>query len=108
MDEVIDRLLNEAIRDLELATNGSALCRLSASGSPGTAAKRAEGSWAALNALTRLLAEGGGDPRVHADQLLDKWNADLNAWSSDPRSSWVPYCQGGISALTRYVDELRT
>ena len=104
--DLLDRLIEAASEDLHAATRGAALCRLTASGSPGATAKRAEGAWAALNALARSLADGGRDPRETAQQLRDTWNADLLRWSADPRSSWVPYCEGGIARLDEYISAL--
>ena len=104
MSEILSRLLESAGQDLQSATAGSSLCRLTVSGSPGTSVKRAEGQWAALRELSGKSHDNSGDLVGPARQLLVKWNDDLTRWSDDPRSSWVPYCQGGVGALERFIE----
>ncbi len=104
MSEILDRLLTLAEKDLQAASGGSSLCRLTASGSPGTSVKRAEGQWAALRELSRKLQDTQDDYRTTALEISAKWNSDLDHWSNDPRSSWVPYRQGGVEALERFIE----
>ena len=72
---MLDRMIDEAASGLQAATGGAALCRITASGSPGWSAKRAEG----------------------------RWVADLARWSAQPDSSWVPYCEGGLQGLAEFA-----
>ena len=103
MTEILEQLLDLAEQELQSASGGSSLCRLTASGSPGAAVKRAEGQWAALKELARKQQQGCDDYLSTARQIKERWTHDLDHWSIDPRSSWVPYRQGGIEALERFI-----
>jgi len=103
MTEILKQLLDLAEQELQSASGGSSLCRLTTSGSPGAAVKRAEGQWAALKELSRKPQPGCDDYLSTARQLLERWTHHLDQWSIDPRSSWVPYCQGGIEGLERFI-----
>lgn len=97
--DVLDRMIDEAAAALQAATGGAALCRITASGSPGWSAKRAEGRWAALQALASALRQDDSDPARAVASLRERWAADLARWSTQPDSSWVPYCEGGLEGL---------
>ena len=99
-------MIEEAAVGLHAATGGAALCRITASGSPGWSAKRAEGRWAALQALAAAMRAGGSDPRAAAVALRERWAADLERWSAQPDSSWVPYCEGGLAGLDEFTGAL--
>ena len=101
--ELLDTLIDEAAARLQSATGGAALCRITASGSPGRSAKRAEGRWAALQALSSALSADESDPRTAAESLQARWQSDLDRGSADPASSWVPYCEGGLEGLAEFV-----
>lgn len=102
--EIADQLKNRAAIELQAASGGAALCRLTASGSPGSRVKRAEGQWAALNALSRSLGTEGCDYLVLAQKLISQWQSDVDRWSEHPGSSWIPYCEGGLEALREFVE----
>jgi len=105
--DLLDRMIDDAAAGLQESTRGAALCRITASGSPGRSAKRAEGRWAALQALASSLAKDPADPLATAVALQERWQADLDRWSTDPESSWVPYCQGGVEGLEEFVTAAR-
>lgn len=100
--DVLDRMIDEAAAGLQAATGGAALCRITASGSPGWSAKRAEGRWAALQALASALRQDDSDPARAVAALRERWAADLARWSAHPDSSWVPYCEGGLEGLAEF------
>lgn len=108
MTSSLERLLADAERDLQSAASGRALCRVTASGAPARDAKFFEGSWAALRALSTAAAKMPDDDALtaEAERLLAQWQADLERWSSQEGSSWVPYCEGGVAALTQFLSEL--
>lgn len=83
------------------------MCRITAAGAPARDIKFAEGRWAALRALARATAQGADDaaPSDRAALLLSEWQADLQRWRSQPSSSWIPYCEGGVAALTDLLSE---
>ena len=101
--DVLDRMIDEAASELQAATGGAALCRITASGAPGRSAKRAEGRWAALQSLSSALVTDPSDPRATAAALLEQWESDLTRWRAHPQSSWVPYCEGGVEGLREFV-----
>jgi hypothetical protein len=100
-------LLAVAEQELQSASNGRALCRITASGAPARDVKFFEGRWAALRALTKAPAEQGDalTLREHAQRLLASWQADLERWSAHEGSSWIPYCEGGVAGLTEFLGE---
>jgi hypothetical protein len=107
MTPSLERLLVDAERDLQSAASGRALCRITASGSPARDVKFFEGSWAALRALSRSGADLPDDDALvaEAERLLVQWQADLVRWSAQQGSSWIPYCEGGVAALTEFLRE---
>jgi hypothetical protein len=107
MLEIVDQLKNRAAIELQAASGGEALCRLTASGSPGNRVKRAEGRWAALNALSRSLGTEDCDSLVLAQKLISQWQSDVDRWSEHPGSSWIPYCEGGLEGLREFVEIMR-
>lgn len=104
MSELLEQLLNDATQDLLSVTGTQSLCRLTTSGSPGTSVKRAEGQWAALRALSNNHRRSRADTQETARELLGQWRNDLSRWSADPRSSWIPYCQGGVEAFEKFIE----
>lgn len=100
---MLDRMIDEAASGLQAATGGAALCRITASGSPGWSAKRAEGRWAALQALSSSLGADDSDPHRAVASVRERWAADLARWSAQPDSSWVPYCEGGLQGLAEFA-----
>jgi hypothetical protein len=103
----LEHLIAAAEGDLQAASNGAALCRITAKGAPGRSVKYFEGRWAALRALTKT---GERDPdstdlRTEAERLLIQWQADLERWSTHEGSSWIPYCEGGVAGLADYLRE---
>lgn len=105
MPELVDQLIEHAALELQAASGGAALCRMTASGSPGSRVKWAEGQWAALHKLSRSIASGTEDPQSYARALLAQWEGDLDRWREKPGSSWIPYCEGGVSGLREFIDE---
>lgn len=107
MRPALDRLLAAAEADLQSAASGRALCRITASGAPARDVKFFEGRWAALRALTHATPEQADafTLRQHAERLLVQWQADLDRWSAHEGSSWIPYCEGGVSGLTDVLRE---
>lgn len=105
MTTPLDRLLATAQDDLQAASNGKALCRITASGAPATSVKYYEGTWAALRALARVADPDPAALRVEAERLLVQWRADLERWSAHEGSSWIPYCEGGVAGLTQFLRE---
>lgn len=107
MTASLESLLAAAEGDLQAASNGAALCRITAKGAPGRSVKYFEGRWAALRALTKAAQEHAGDAelRTEAERLLVQWQADLERWSTHEGSSWIPYCEGGVAGLTDYLRE---
>lgn len=104
MSDVLQQLIDRAAIELHAAAGGSALCRITASGSPGSRVKRAEGQWAALQALARCMRPDDQDAFSHAQRLILEWQGDLDRWSTHPGSSWVPYCEGGLEGLRRFAE----
>ncbi len=107
MPELVDQLIERAALELQAASGGAALCRMTASGSPGNRVKWAEGQWAALHKLSRSIRSGTGDPQSCARTLLDQWEGDLDRWRENPGSSWIPYCEGGVSGIREFIDKTR-
>ncbi len=105
MPELVDQLIERAALELQAASGGAALCRITASGSPGSRVKWAEGQWAALHKLSRCIAIGIVEPDSCARALLDQWEGDLDRWREHPGSSWIPYCEGGVSGLREFIDK---
>lgn len=104
----LDRLIEKAEADLTAASNGRALCRITAVGAPARSVKFFEGSWTALRALARAVetgheSTGGETVVVAARHLRAEWQADLELRSSHPDSPWIPYCEGGIAALDQFL-----
>ena len=104
MPELVDQLIERAALELQAASGGAALCRITASGSPGSRVKWAEGQWAALHKLSRSIASGTDDPQSCARTLLDQWEGDLDRWRENSGSSWIPYCEGGVSGLRAFIE----
>lgn len=92
-----------AADELQDASGGAALCRMTASGSPESRVKRAEGQWAALQALSRMRNASDGFPLASAQELIDQWQCDLDRWSEHPGSSWIPYCEGRIHGIREFI-----
>ena len=107
MTTALERVLAAAEQDLQAAASGRALCRITASGAPARDVKFFEGSWAALRALTTAAADlpEGSDLTAEAERLLAEWQADLERWSGHEGSSWIPYCEGGVTGLTEFLRE---
>jgi hypothetical protein len=104
MSELLQDLIGRAADELQDASGGAALCRMTASGSPGSRVKRAEGQWAALQALSRKLNASDGSPLTSAHELIDEWQCDLDRWIEHPGSSWIPYCEGGIQGVREFIE----
>lgn len=107
MSQVLQELIEQAASELQSASGGAALCRITSAGSPGSRVKRAEGQWAALQALSRALKSASADPVTSAHKFLTEWEADLNRWSAHPGSSWIPYCEGGVAGLRQFIEMTR-
>ena len=107
MTDSLEQLLSAAEGDLQAASNGRALCRITASGAPARDVKFFEGRWAALRALTTAASAASDESAVRseAERLLARWQADLDRWSAHEGSSWIPYCEGGVSGLTEFLRE---
>lgn len=104
MPELIDQLIERAALELQAASGGAALCRITAAGSPGSRVKWAEGQWAALHKLSRSITGGTDNPLSCAQSLLQQLQSDLDRWRGDPGSSWIPYCEGGVSGLHAFIE----
>lgn len=99
----LERLLERAQRDLMVASGGAALCALSRGGRSVPAAKYHEGRWAALRALQRLTARGGGADE--ADSLVTEWREGLaGAETRGTSADWTAYYTGGVDGLTEALD----
>lgn len=99
----LDLLLERAQRDLMVASGGAALCALSRGGRSVPAAKYHEGRWAALRALQRLAARGGGEDEVAA--LVEEWRDGLaGAEARGTSADWTAYYTGGVDGLTEALD----
>jgi hypothetical protein len=105
MTTTLERLITAAQDDLQAASNGRALCRITASGAPAESVKYYEGTWAALRALARAAESDPEVLRLEAERLLVQWQADLERWSAHENSSWIPYCEGGVAGLTEFLRE---
>ncbi len=103
----LEHLIAAAEGDLQAASNGAALCRITAKGAPGRSVKYFEGRWAALRALTKAAPDRADATDLHteAERLLIQWQADLDRWSTHEGSSWIPYCEGGVAGLADYLRE---
>jgi len=112
MSQVLQELIEQAASELQSASGGAALCRITSAGSPGSRVKRAEGQWAALQMLSRSvtvgsLTAGNLDSLARAQKLVAQWQADLDRWNSHPGSSWIPYCEGGVAGLRQFIEMTR-
>ena len=107
MTTSLERLLAAAEDDMQAAASGRSLCRITASGAPARDVKYFEGSWAALRALTRAAADLPDESEIpaEAERLRTQWQADLERWRANEGSSWIPYCEGGVAALTQFLRE---
>jgi hypothetical protein len=101
----LGHLLSLAEADLTAATGGRALCRISAAGAPTRSVKFLEGAWAALRSLALAIDSDSLDAAAAAERLRVEWRTDLLSRSSHPESPWIPYREGGISALDTFLAE---
>ena len=101
----LSALIDEVVRQLQVASQGSALCALSRSGQPVDAVKYYEGAWGALTELRRLLRTT--PPTEAFATSLEEWRGDLAARrAAGTDGNWVAYRTGGIEHLTMLAEAL--
>lgn len=88
---VLARLLELAEADLQAASGGAPLCKVSETGTTGQGVKYFEGRWAALRDVQR-----GAEPR----EALHRWRqAHEDHLAQGSGRDWVSYSAGGVDAL---------
>lgn len=104
-DARLTALIEDVERQLQIASQGAALCALSRSGQPVNAVKFYEGAWAALTAARRRLRASDDG----LDEVIEEWRADLDARRSvGAHANWIAYCTGGVEHLERFRDVTST
>lgn len=89
----LTRLRDEALRDLEQASGGAPLCRVSATGTQGQTIKYFEGRYAVLTELLRA------DRELWAS-IATAWEERLGKLQSERAGkAWIMYSSGGVDAL---------
>lgn len=88
---VLARLLEIAEADLQAASGGAPLCKVSQTGTNGQGVKYFEGRWAALREVQR-----GSEPREAFQRWRQSHEKHLTQGSSP---DWVSYSAGGVDAL---------
>lgn len=104
-DQRLVALMDHVERQLQIASQGSALCALSRSGQPVSAVKYFEGAWAALAALRRSLRTTPIADALPA--LMNEWQTDLEArTAAGAHANWIAYCTGGVEHLEQFAATL--
>lgn len=92
MDNIkLAHLIEEAEADLQAATGGSPLCKVSTTGTTGQGVKYFEGRWAALREVAR-----GAD----AHEVFHSWRREHETHLARGSSQdWIHYSAGGVDAV---------
>lgn len=98
MDVDVTRLssmLDDAVLDLQNATQGAPLCKVSVTGITGQTVKYFEGRWSALREVQR-----GSEPY----ETLDRWQQEYRMHEDrGSGEAWLHYSAGGVDALTELL-----
>jgi hypothetical protein len=96
----LEVLIEQALRDLQDAAGGAALCGISRAGASAPSVKYHEGRWAALSELSRT-----NDPSGSAGfAVLVGWLADQAMRTErGADANWIAYAAGGVDALTEFL-----
>lgn len=90
------RLLEQAEADLQSATNGAPLCKVSQTGTTGQDVKYFEGRMAALREVKR-----GADAHERFRHWHREYERHRDRASGD---AWLQYTAGGVDALFELLD----
>jgi hypothetical protein len=104
--DALDALLADAVRRLDEAAGGAAVCTFTRAGIAVPGIKYAEGRWAALRELQRerRRAAAGTAPADLTRSALLRWRADLDRVRSiDAGPDWLAYRHGGTDALAELL-----
>lgn len=85
------RMLEQAEAELDTASHGKPLCKVSMTGTTGQSVKYFEGRWAALREVQR-----GADPH----EAFHAWRREYERHQQqDSGAAWLHYSAGGVDAL---------
>jgi len=89
-------MLEQAEAELNTATQGAPLCKVSMTGTNAQSVKYFEGRWAALREVQR-----GADPH----EAFNRWRLDYERHlAQDSGPAWVHYRAGGVDALFDLIE----
>lgn len=102
----LDSLVADAVRDLDHAAGGQAVCTFTRAGVAVPGIKYAEGRWAALSEVARAVRHG--DPvAAAADRVRMTWRHDLErVRARGAGQDWIAYRSGGLDALDELVPDV--
>ncbi|MBI5028197.1 MAG: hypothetical protein HZB48_05210 [Actinobacteria bacterium] len=96
--DALERLVEDALAQLQQASTGPSLCEAGRSRTPVPSAKFAEGRLAALRQVRRLAGDAG--PAASIEQVRAEWSADLaRRRESGAGPDWIAYREGGLAGL---------
>jgi hypothetical protein len=105
----LDELVEDAMRRLDEASGGAAVCTFTKAGTPVPGIKYAEGRWAALREVQRARrrAPAGASTDDLVASALATWQTALDrAVDTGAGADWLAYRHGGVDALHDLADTL--